>query len=51
MMGFLTPNQNARDVKTPEMIGSRKGSVDRAASVNAREMQGKLTNIREKMKS
>ena len=35
--GFLTPNNNARDIKTPE-VGSRKGSVDRAASVNSREI-------------
>ena len=48
--GFLTPNDYTRDVKTPE-AGSRKGSVDRAASVNAREIQGKLSMIRERMKS
>lgn len=48
--GFLTPNDYAREVKTPE-AGSRKGSVDRAGSVNFREMQGKLTQIRERMKS
>jgi hypothetical protein len=49
--GFLTPNDYTRDVKTPEAGGSRKGSVDRAASVNAREIQGKLSIIRERMKS
>ena len=48
--GFLTPNDYTRDVKTPE-AGSRKSSVDRAASVNAREIQGKLSMIRERMKS
>ena len=48
--GFLTPNDYTRDVTTPE-AGSRKGSVDRAASVNAREIQGKLSMIRERMKS
>ena len=50
MGGFFTPNDHSRDVKTPE-AGSRKPSVDRSSSVNAREIQGKLSEIRERIKS